>query len=234
VTAAPAPPPSRFARALRLARKVALSAFVVWHLVTVGWWNIPDAPYPCDVRAVALPRWLASGEARLFAWKRRNSLQPQPPLVSLLNAYTVSTATWQNWWMFAPNTVNIHRYITVRALLRWGPGHKPVYDEKPLYTSYRGTLEEELTRFGGSYTHDHKFVENLTGEWEQTALGLLAKHFCEVYAAEHGGRNPLEVHVQCQELQLPAAYAGISAKDMPSRFIGNDAERPNVYWWYRP
>lgn len=254
------------ASALRLARKVALSAFIVVHLSSLLFWNLPRWPFPCDQRVSDLPRWFLDGESELYSWKKRlEDHMYDPPstqrtgawIAGLLSTYTIRTATWQNWWMFAPNPINIDRYITVKAVIGYGPGHDPdknpqfIYDPKPFYTSYRGFLgeskmgrpktgpgapsadelqDDELRRFGGSYTPDHKFVENLTlGDWAYDDwLGQFARWCFERYndQPEHRQHKAREMHVILHEYRIPGAWEGKSVAAAPMREW--------LFWWYRP
>jgi hypothetical protein len=227
-----------FRRAVRATRRGALSAFIAFHLASVAWWNIPQNGYGDD-RREPLPRALERTEDAICAWKRRVQNTPVVPPAAdpvlrwereatlALENWTIFSATWQNWWMFAPNPVNVHRYLTVKAVTSYGKNKEPVYDPKPLWTSYRGTIAEELVRFGGSYTHEHKFVENLTGEWDpHVFMGQFSRFWCEQWTAAHHGHPPLEIHVICDEYRLPEAFAGVSASSVEAREW--------VYWWFKP
>jgi hypothetical protein len=252
-------------RALRVARKVAISAFIVWHVTALFFWNLPRGEFPCDQRIADLPRWFIDGEMRLYRWKHDLEDHMYAPhdaqewLAGALSTYIIRTATWQNWWMFAPNPINIDRYITVKAVIGYGPGHDAdhnpqyVYDPQPFYTSYRGYLgesrmgrpksgpgsasaasgdftDDELQRFGGSYTPDHKFVENLTlGDWDYaTWLGQFDRWCFQQYNAmpEHRAHPAREMHVILHEYRIPGAWEGRSVADAPM------TER--VFWWYKP
>lgn len=226
---APAPPAHALARLRRAACKVLVSAFVIWHAAAVTWWNIPRGPYPVDVRGAALPQWFLDAEDAVSAWKNRTG--PQSDVIWYLERYTERTAVWQNWWMFAPNPLSFHRYIEVFAVIGQASDGRPLYDPEPLYTSYRGSLEEELTRFSdwrnafASYTHDHKFVENLTlGDWNPQ-LQWFARWWGERYMQRTGRRPPAfkGIHIICHEYPNPPAYSGIHAKDV--------TPRKWVIWW---
>jgi hypothetical protein len=235
---------SGLASALGAARKTLVSCFVLLHVSAVLFWNIPMQPFGEDVRHADLPGWVRPQERRLFDWKawlvnHRND--PHAPLdaraAGVLYDYIVETATWQNWGMFAPNPINIDRYITVKAVIGYGLGHdreknpKYIYDETPLYTSYRGTLDEEMTRFGGSYVPDHKLVENLTlGEWPaEIWLGQFARYWFNVYNAmpAHRSKPAIEMHVICHEWRFPDPWAGVSLSSTPP-------SSEWIIWWYKP
>jgi hypothetical protein len=208
---------------VRILRKIAISAFVTFHAASIIWWSIPMNGFNANP-AAPLPEALVRAENALFAWKRR--VGPESRVARALESYTIASATWQNWWMFAPNPVAVVRYLTVKAVVAFGPDKTPIYDPVPLWTSYRGTIDEDLRRFGGSYTHEHKFTENLTGEYDpKIYVSQLARFFCFEYE-RRSGRRPLEVHVICDEYALPPPTSGKSAADEPPREW--------VYWWYRP
>ena len=254
------------AGALGVARKAAISAFIVVHVSALLFWNLPRGPFPCDQRVADLPSWFLQGESQLYAWKKDledhmydapERRSAQATIAGLLSQYVIRTATWQNWWMFAPNPINIDRYITVKAVIGYGAGHDPdkspkfVYDPTPCYTSYRGYLggaemgrpksgpgaatpeelqDDELRRFGGSYTPDHKFVENLTlGDWPYDVwLGQFARWCFQCYNADlaHRAHPAREMHVILHEYRIPGAWEGTSVADAPLHEW--------LFWWYRP
>ncbi len=213
---------------LRAGRKVAVSGYIAFHLASVLWWNIPLHGYPADTRRAPLPEWAWRAGEALGEWKRR--VGPQSRIVHWLEGYTRASATWQQWWMFAPNPLGVHRYIRVQAVLGETPEGRPIYDPEPLYTSYRGSLDEELRRFstlGGAlapYTHDHKFVENLSlGEFDH-CLDPFARHFGRVYERKTG-RRPVAIHVICTEFPLPEPFSGTRAWEV--------RPREWILWWAR-
>lgn len=219
-----------FGAAARFARKLAISAFIAWHLASVFWWNIPEWGYGQD-RPAALPAALLNAEDAICAWRRAQLDFPPPEgkgsaLSGLLRRYTVATATWQNWWMFAPNPTNGCKYLTVKAVVGYDKDRAPIYDPEPLWTSYPGSLAEDVARFGGRYTHYHKFVENLTGDWPHDLyLGNFARFWYDRWAERHK-RPPLQVHVICDEYMFPPPFSGVSVTTVsPHQW---------VYWWYSP
>jgi hypothetical protein len=218
----------RLASFVRVLRKLLVSGFVAFHVASVLWWNIPANGFPAGDRAAALPAWFLRAEDALFAWKRR--VGPRSALAAALESYTVRTATWQQWWMFAPNPLGFHRYIRVHAVIGTSPEGTAIYDPEPLYTSYRGSLDEELRRFShlsalfAPYTHDHKFVENLSmGDFDRQ-LDQFARWWGETYA-RRTGRRPLGVHVLCSEYALPPAFSGVRPWEIKPREW--------VLWWVR-
>ena len=227
--------PAPYARARRLVWKALVSAFVIWHVMSVTWWNIPINGFPTDVRTAALPQPLLDAENEVMAWKRWISgyshERPSNQTIVWLEQYTARTATWQNWWMFAPNPLSFHRYIAVFAVVGKKPNGDPIYDPEPIWSSYRGSLEEELTRFESwgnffaPYTHDHKLVENLTlGEFDPQ-LGQFAHFWADEYWRRKG-RKPIGTDIRCWEYPLPHAFTGERAKDVPGK-------REWVIWWFR-
>jgi hypothetical protein len=203
-------------RATRLGYKVLVTAFILLHVTSVLWWNLPSKEFDADVRVARLPTWFVAAEKKLFAWKSRTAATSS--LAAMLSAYTLASETWQSWMLFAPNPLVSHNYLTVSAVLEEGAEGPPIYDPVPVYTSYRGAPGKALARFSegrsalDSFSFDQMLALSLTSKDFTAELEPFARYWADVYT-ERTGRRPLGVDVLCHEYHVPPAFSGIPARD---------------------
>ncbi|HUP56510.1 MAG TPA: hypothetical protein VM598_03590 [Bdellovibrionota bacterium] len=213
----------------RKAARVAITAFVALHVSAMAWWLIPANGYPRDYRSAELPAWITRAEQAVFEWKRDSY---GTILAPVFERYIFITATWQKWWLFAPNPMQIHDWITVKAVIDWkqpdplrgpagskaepwGDARQPVYDEEPLYKSYEGDLDGRMKGTARGYSHDPKLVENLaSGNWDRP-LASFAEYFGRVYRTKTGKR-PLGIHVILNRGRIPPPYQDRSVASLPN------------------
>ncbi len=209
-------PPSS-ARAARLGYKIVVSAFILLHVSSVVWWNIPAENFDAEPLPARLPARFVSAEQKLFSWRHHASATSV--LARTLEAYTMGSATWQSWHFFAPNPLSVDRYLTVYAVLEEGKDGQPIYDPTPVYTSYPGALGETPHRFADGkllfapYSPDETLALALTDETFAPEVEPFAYHWAEVYSAEKG-RHPLGVDVLVHIYAVPPAFSGISPRDV--------------------
>jgi hypothetical protein len=180
-----------------------------------------------------MPAWFAGIEQATFDWKKGSI---GTTWATVLDRYVFTTASWQSWWLFAPNPMQVDDWLTVKAVVGWkdpdpsippeqrkngvwGDARTPIYDEHPLYTSYVGTLEGRMKGTAGAYYHDPKLVENLaSGNWDRP-LASFAEYWGKVYRAEHG-KSALGVHVILDRGHIPVPFSGrMPASDEPSQRV---------------
>jgi len=206
--------------AARLGYKVIVTAFILLHVTSVVWWNLPAKEFDADERVARLPAWFVVAEQKLFAWKSRTD--STSPVAGMLSAYTLGSETWQSWLLFAPNPLAVHNYLTVSAVISEGAEGSPVYDPVPVYTSYRGELGEALARFSegraalDSFSFDEMLALSLTSKDFTAELEPFAHYWADVYT-ERTGRRPLGVDVLSHEYSVPPAFRGIPARDIELR-----------------
>jgi hypothetical protein len=81
---------------------IALKLFVVFHVLAITVWALPDLP-----PEVAQGKEPARGTQNLLAWNER-TLKPSPPV----RVYLQTTGFWQYWDMFAPNPSQTDRFAS--------------------------------------------------------------------------------------------------------------------------
>jgi hypothetical protein len=214
-------------------RRAVVVTFVSLHVIALVWWTTPGNGYPKDQRSAELPSWFTSIEQATFDWKKASG---GTLWATALDRYIFATASWQSWWLFAPNPMQVHDWVTVKAVVAWkdpdssmptaqrkmgvwGDAREPIYDERPVYTSYEGELNTRLRSFAGAYTHDAKLIENLaSGNWDRP-LASFTEYWGKVYK-ERTGRKPMGMHVIVTRGHIPAAYSGrMPASDEPSERV---------------
>lgn len=210
-------------------KKILILCFCFFHLASVIWWLIPGKGFVKDHRFVDYPEHLKKLEDQMISFKRDKRL-PEWAWQTLEN-YTFRTATWQSWWMFAPNPIDVQLYLTVKAVLGWkeeseipkekrivkiwGDAREPIYDTVPIYKSYTAATVEEATRtFAGGYTDDHKLAENFpSGKWDR-AIEAFANWAKRDYEEKTGIIAP-GVHVLLSTVRIPTPFTGTRADQMP-------------------
>jgi hypothetical protein len=219
------PQAAKLARPRRTPRewlyRTCVTFFVVFHVASICWWLIPANGYPSDALTWKVPPWLSDREDATFAWKRANA---QHWLARCMEDYLFLTASWQRWWLFAPNPINYDDWITAYAvtgwrepdvndpnlekepLLPWNNRRKPIYDPEPIYQSYPGKLEDSIHGHAGIFRHDAKLVENLTsGNWDEP-LGAFAQ-WCGAQYRQRTGHAPLlGVHIILHRGEIPRGF----------------------------
>ncbi len=203
-----------------LGYKVVVTAFILLHVTSVLWWNLPAKEFDADVRVARLPAWFVVAEQKLFAWKSR--IAATSPLAGMLSAYTLGSETWQSWQLFAPNPLVFHNYLTVFAVLSEGADGQPIYDPVPVYTSYRGAPGEALARFSegraalDSFSFDEALALSLTSESFTAEFEPFARYWAEVYT-ERTGRRPRGVDVLSHQYTVPPAFSGVTPRNIELR-----------------
>ncbi len=203
-------------------RHVVVSVFFTFHCLAVTWWLIPADGYPKEERKQSLPSWFERGEETVFHWKQKSLGSAWS---RTLNGYLHLTATWQKWWMFAPNPINTHQWISVHAITAWndppsgypvppsgrypwGDLRLPVYDPETLFQTYPGSsvTEQFGHGIGFLYSRNHTVSDYLgSGNYNRVFPGFVA-YWARQYKNKHG-TYPKGFHVVLHRGWIPRPFS---------------------------
>ncbi len=202
----PAAPQDKFFSLLPFAKKWAVRAFCVLHVLAVIWWLIPGH-YGQDVRIAPAFNWLSQGEEHFIYWKQVQSANRSFFIEPLENYAFVSTS-YQSWRMFAPNPINVQSWLAAYPVTGWrnlaaseelpeGTPWKerrvPIYD-LPNFRGYEGELVDRMQGAPLFYGYGFKISEGVLGWHGVEVLRSIADYSLRRYLAANHPR-PLGFHV---------------------------------------
>ncbi len=118
-----------------------MSAFVLFHLLAIAWWNLTMIHYRPPEQARPDDVW--SGFDR-FA----HSSAATEGLGTVVRAYVRGTGLWQQWVLFGPDAPHVSYRIEVHGITGFDPQGRPVFDEDALFTSDRPSITERTQLIG--------------------------------------------------------------------------------------
>ena len=133
--------PSTPVRATTPLQRGLVSAFVVFHLLAIAWWNLtminyrpPEQARPDDF------------------WSRFGAFAEGSPATratgKVFRSYIRGSALWQQWVLFGPDAPHVTYRTEVLGITGFDAQGRPIFDEELLYNSDDPTITERTQLIG--------------------------------------------------------------------------------------
>lgn len=172
-------------------RSYATSAFIVFHLAAIAWWNLGVIPYRPEHLATDGDVWnQIKGGA--------DAVDSQHYVRGTLEGYMRGAALWQQWILFGPDAPHEAGRVELFGIVAFDEHGRPVLDPKPIRTSEDPTIAERTQMIG-----------NPACGWEQGSANPLASFLQGSYARYHArqaqrerGTTYIGVELRCSKRKI--------------------------------